>query len=290
MAERTCFLVVGRTSAAVLAAVSIDALAIAPYYDGFTAFAAPTCSSASGGMISTGTRTAMWNTPPSGAIETRVDSVNGRAVFSPASYASPDGSGSASFGNFVNSGLGAYPFVYTFQFTTTVGGSVVGVSSASISCVADGAGGFSYVLGAPPPTLENPQPSSYQSGIGLLSGWSCNGPYIGVSLDGGTPVNAPYGSGRADTAPVCGPTDINTGFGLLTNFNLLGNGTHTAQLYVNGQAIGPSAAFTVTAPAGEFITGVTKQTTVSDFPSTGRTTTLIWQQSQQNFAVRSVIP
>ena len=81
MFERTCFRVVGRMSTAVLAAVSIDAFAIAPYYDGFTAFAAPSCSSASGGMITTGTRTAMWNTPSGGATETRVDSVNGRAVF-----------------------------------------------------------------------------------------------------------------------------------------------------------------------------------------------------------------
>jgi hypothetical protein len=46
----------------------------------------------------------------------------------------------------------------------------------------------------------------------------------------------------------------------------------------------------VTAPAGESTTGVTKQATVSDFPSAGRMTTLIWQQSQQNFAVRSVTP
>src|SRR5262249_2222180 len=30
--------------------------------------------------------------------------------------------------------------------------------------------------------LENPQPGSFQSGIGLLSGWSCQGPTITVAI------------------------------------------------------------------------------------------------------------
>ena len=85
--------------------------------------------------------------------------------------------------------------------------------------------------------LENPQPGSSNSGIGLVSGWSCQGPAIGVSLDGAAPVNVPYGSSRADTAVVCGQGNINTGFGLLLNFNLLGAGTHSAQLFVNGAAL-----------------------------------------------------
>ncbi|MEP7183321.1 MAG: hypothetical protein ABI886_14145 [Betaproteobacteria bacterium] len=39
----------------------------AVYYDGFTAFSSPTCSSASGGSITTGSRTAQWSTPLGGA-------------------------------------------------------------------------------------------------------------------------------------------------------------------------------------------------------------------------------
>ncbi len=111
-----------------------------------------------------------------------------------------------------------------------------------------------------------------------------------MSLDGHAPVKVPYGSSRADTAGVCGAGNTNTGFGLLFNFNLLGAGNHTAQLYVNGQAIGAANSFTVTVPAGEFLTGVSKLVTVPDFPSPGRTTTLIWQEAQQNFAVYSVAP
>jgi hypothetical protein len=290
MTYHNCIRALALGFAASLLSISLEAFATETYYDGFTAFSAPTCSSAAGGTITTGTRTATWNTPPGGATEMRVDSVNGEAVFTPPANPSPDGSGTTMFGSFQNTGLGPYPFVYTFQFITIVGGAVVSVSSASIHCVADGAGGFSFVLGGPPPTLENPQPASFQSGIGVLSGWSCNGPYVGVALDSGPVINIPYGSDRADTASVCGASNIKTGFGLLWNFNLLGNGTHAAQLYINGQAIGSAASFTVTRPDGEFLTGASKETTVSDFPVSGTSTTLIWQESQQNFAVESVTP
>jgi hypothetical protein len=138
--------------------------------------------------------------------------------------------------------------------------------------------------------LENPQPGSFQSGVGLLSGWSCQGPSIGIAIDGAAPANVPYGSSRADTAGVCGATNTNTGFGLLINFNLFGAGTHSAQMFVNGQVQGSPTSFTVTAPAGEFLTGAVKQVTVTDFPTPGKTTVLIWQQSQQNFAIKSVGP
>ncbi|MGE5088279.1 MAG: hypothetical protein ACM3QY_04055 [Candidatus Levyibacteriota bacterium] len=138
--------------------------------------------------------------------------------------------------------------------------------------------------------LENPQPGSFQSGVGLVSGWSCQGPAVGIAVDGQPQVGMPYGSSRTDTAGVCGTGNTNTGFGLLVNFNLMGSGPHTAQLIVNGQPQGAPVQFTVTAPAGEFLTGVTRQVTVSDFPTPGRTTVLVWQQSQQNFAIQSVSP
>ncbi len=89
---------------------------------------------------------------------------------------------------------------------------------------------------------------------------------------------------------MCGASNTYTGFGLLINFNLLGNGTHTAQAIVNGVAQGTPTQFTVTVPSGEFLTGVSSQITVPNFPSAGRTATPMWQQSQQNFAIRSVTP
>ena len=50
----------------------------------------------------------------------------------------------------------------------------------------------------PPAALENPQPGSYQSGIGLISGWSCQGPSITVSIDGQAPLAMSYGTPRAE--------------------------------------------------------------------------------------------
>ena len=139
----------------------------------------------------------------------------------------------------------------------------------------------------PPGALENPAAGSFQSGIGLISGWSCQGP-VTVNIDG-VSVSVPYGSPRGDTAAQCSGAS-NNGFGLLLNYNLLGPGQHTAQLYVNGSARGSPVQFTVTVPNGEFMQGVSKTITVPDFPTPGRTATLIWQESQQNFAIQSVTP
>jgi len=154
-----------------------------------------------------------------------------------------------------------------------------------------GATGSVFVSSSPTFALENPQPGSFQSGIGLISGWSCQGSTIGVSIDGGAQIPqllVPYGSSRPDTASVCGASNTYTGFGLLINFNLLGNGTHTAQALVNGVPQGTPTQFTVTVPSVEFLTGVSSQVSVPNFPSAGRTTTLMWQQSQQNFVIMSV--
>jgi len=141
-----------------------------------------------------------------------------------------------------------------------------------------------------PASLENPQPGSFNSGIALFSGWSCDGPAIGLSIDGGAPITVPYGSGRGDVASVCGASNLNTGFGLLYNFNLIGAGSHTAQLFVNGEAKGTPVQFNVVVPSGEFLVGASAEVSVPNFPATGRTTGLVWQQSVQNFVIKSASP
>ena len=138
----------------------------------------------------------------------------------------------------------------------------------------------------PPIALENPQPGSYNSGIGLISGWSCEGPAIYVSIDSGTPQVVPYGGGRTDTAGVCSG-NLNTGFGLLFNYNAIGAGSHTAQLFVGGSPRGNPIQFYVVVPAGNFLLGAAAEVSVPNFPSEGRTTVLMWQQSLQNFVVKS---
>ena len=58
--------------------------------------------------------------------------------------------------------------------------------------------------GAPPHVLENPAPGSFQSGIGLISGWVCDAQAITISFDGGPPQEAAYGTSRGDTQAACG--------------------------------------------------------------------------------------
>ena len=76
----------------------------------------------------------------------------------------------------------------------------------------------------PPPDdvvgyLENPGAASFQSGIGLISGWTCDAEAVEIVLNG-EPQEAAYGTARLDTEAVCGDSD--NGFGLLFNWNLLG--------------------------------------------------------------------
>ena len=130
-------------------------------------------------------------------------------------------------------------------------------------------------------SLENPQPSSFQSGIGIVSGWSCAG-NVQVVVNG-NPLAVAYGTPRADVATTCGG-NANVGFGLLLNYNTLGPGTHTASVRVGGVNVGTPIQFTVTVPQGEFPLGLSGQVTIAGFPAAGKSTTLRWQQSQQNFA------
>ena len=97
--------------------------------------------------------------------------------------------------------------------------------------------------------LENPGARSFQSGIGLISGWVCEADEVEIAIgDSGTQMAA-YGTARADTAalpdgtPLCG--DTNNGFGLLFNWNLLGAGDHEVVALVDGVELG-RATVTVT--------------------------------------------
>ncbi|MCE2485982.1 MAG: hypothetical protein J4F42_10760 [Desulfurellaceae bacterium] len=61
---------------------------------------------------------------------------------------------------------------------------------------------------APPQArLENPAPNSFQSGLGVISGWACEANEIVIELDG-APVQAAYGTPRAGTQQVCGDTNM----------------------------------------------------------------------------------
>src|SRR5262245_24627649 len=85
--------------------------------------------------------------------------------------------------------------------------------------------------------LENPQPGSFQSGIGIVSGWACEADRIDIEVSGGgvnppATLQAAYGTARGDTADACG--DTNNGFGLLVNWNELPDGNYTVRALRDG--------------------------------------------------------
>jgi hypothetical protein len=133
--------------------------------------------------------------------------------------------------------------------------------------------------------LENPQPDSHHGGIGVISGWVCDANEISVEIDGHPAFPAPYGTQRLDTQSVCG--DSNNGFGVLMNWNLLGDAEHTLQVFADGALFG-SATFRVSTLGTEFLAGASGVVTVEDFPEPGQSVTLQWQESMQNFVITEV--
>ncbi len=134
-------------------------------------------------------------------------------------------------------------------------------------------------------TLENPQPGSFQSGIGLVSGWVCEASQIDIVIDEAATVQAAYGTERADTVSACG--DADNGFGLLLNWNLLGDGEHTVRALADGEEFA-SVTITVTTFGVEFLRGASGSFTLEDFPEAGTDITIQWQQSLQNFVIIQV--
>ena len=129
--------------------------------------------------------------------------------------------------------------------------------------------------------LENPGATSFQSGIGVISGWVCDAEAVEITLNG-EPQEAAYGTERLDTEAVCGDSD--NGFGLLFNWNLLEDGEHEVVALVDGVEL-DRAMVTVTTLGAEFLQDVTGTCTATDFPTMDETVTLAWQQTQQNFVI-----
>ena len=139
--------------------------------------------------------------------------------------------------------------------------------------------------------LENPGVESFQSGIGVLSGWVCEAEEVEIEIETERGAverqGAAYGTERLDTERVCGDTD--NGFGVLFNWNLLGDGTHTVVALVYGVELG-RATVTVTTLGEEFLKDVAGECEVPDFPTVGEMVTLVWQQTSQNFVIASGNP
>ena len=133
--------------------------------------------------------------------------------------------------------------------------------------------------------LENPQGGSAQSGIGVISGWACNAGRVDLVIDEVATLQAAYGTAREDTVAVCG--DSNNGFGLLLNWNLLRDGTHTIRALADGVQFG-SATFTVTTLQGEFLRGAKGSFQLPGFPDSSTDVIIRWEESLQNFVIESI--
>ena len=118
----------------------------------------------------------------------------------------------------------------------------------------------------------------------MISGWVCEAEAVTIALDG-VAQPAAYGTERLDTQAACGDTD--NGFGLLFNWNRLGDGEHEVVAYVDEAELG-RATVTVTTLGEEFVRGAEGECVVEDFPMAGQTVTLEWQQTSQNFVLTGV--
>ena len=133
--------------------------------------------------------------------------------------------------------------------------------------------------------LEVPAFAEHMSGVGLFSGWNCDGQNISIQFEDGTSLPVAYGTDRADTASVCG--DSNNGFGLLFNFNLMGSGTHTVKALANDVEFDRVTFYVSEMSSGEFLRGASAETIVEDFPRPGHSVKLVWDEALQNFKIVS---
>ena len=136
-------------------------------------------------------------------------------------------------------------------------------------------------------TVESPYEGASLSGIGLISGWACRAESIEVRFNrkgGQTPVV--YGSDRGDTRAVCG--DTNNGFSILFNWNILGAGDHTVEVFVDGR-VQATRTVTVVNYGEEFLQGVDGEWTIEDWPTRGTDTVIAWNESLQNVEIVDIL-
>lgn len=135
--------------------------------------------------------------------------------------------------------------------------------------------------------LENPADFSNESGIGVVSGFHCNAQVIEVKFDEYDPIVAASGTGRQDTESYCNG-NVDTGYALLWNWNILGPGQHTVRMLADGIEF-DSATITVHTFGAEFVQGITAQTDIT-LLSQEKEVYIRWQEPKQNFGIIGIEP
>lgn len=131
-------------------------------------------------------------------------------------------------------------------------------------------------------TLESPQQSSAESGIGLIRGWVCHAKQVEVQIDNEPRRTVAYGTLRSDTADICG--HANTGFGYTVNWNALGNGSHRLRAFADNTQFA-DVNFNVTTLGSEYLRGVRGEYHLTNFPKIGRNVNIRWAEPHQNFVI-----
>ena len=175
--------------------------------------------------------------------------------------------------------------------TSTSSGTSIYATPSSGTSSADITGDLTLAGGDPPDDafLEIPAAGSTQSGIGVVSGWSCLGGHLEVEFSeaDGTPIFTdvlPHGAFRDDTQPIC--EDIYNGFSMPMNWSRLGPGAKTMTLFVNGvERVTRNFSVTTFGPA--FVTDAGGMCTIEDFRD-GQNATFVWQQANQGLVLERV--
>lgn len=141
--------------------------------------------------------------------------------------------------------------------------------------------------------LEIPAPGSYQSGIGLISGWHCSGARIEISIDLGAPILVSSHTPREDTAGACGRSD--TGFAMPFNWNILrATGCcdigeinyHRVIAFADGIPFADAQVYTTKFGFNaEYLTGKSGTYVLRNFPDPGNAARISWDQDRQNFTI-----
>ena len=136
--------------------------------------------------------------------------------------------------------------------------------------------------------LENPTHNALYSGIGVISGWKCEtAGELTVRFNEDDSIPLVYGSQRPDVldAGACDSADV--GFVAIWNWAELGDGTHTAVVYDNGEEFARSV-FDVATTGEKFLRGASAQVWIDEFPAPGERTRFVWNQSTQHLELAEV--
>lgn len=136
--------------------------------------------------------------------------------------------------------------------------------------------------------IETPDGSAVENGIGVISGWHCEGDLIQVRIDDGELTTAASRTPRNDTLPICSRSD--TGFATLLNFNRLkpslfpGRPEHEVVAYADGVEF-DRVTFETTNFGENYSRGLSATYRLLNFPDVGDVTVVEWNESKQDFTV-----